>query len=96
MQESSGCSNDSVSLTDTATGIELFKLCGHQVPHDVMSSNNEMTVVFTSDSSVTKSGFVISYEASSEVFGMQTMPFSKLYYAFAYQDLTRSPSKAKA
>ena len=69
MQESSGCSNDSVSLTDTATGIELLKLCGHQLPDDVMSASNEMAVVFESDSSVTKSGFFISYVASRNVFG---------------------------
>ena len=73
VQDSSGCSNDNVTLTDTATGIELFTLCGHQLPNDVMSSSNEMTVVFASDSSVTTKGFVISYEASSVVFGKQKM-----------------------
>ena len=69
VQYSSGCSNDSVSLKDTATGIELFTLCGNQLPDDVMSSSNEMTVVFATDSSVTKRGFVTSYVASSDVFG---------------------------
>ena len=69
MQKSSGCSNDSVSLTDTATGIEVFKLCGHQVPDDVMSYSNEMTVGFTTGSSVTTTECVISYMASSEAFG---------------------------
>ena len=71
VQDSSGCSNDSVSLKDTATGIELFKLCGNKSPSDVMSLNNEMTVVFASDSSVKKNGFVISYMPSREVFGKQ-------------------------
>ena len=69
VQDSSNCSNDSVSLTDTATGIELFKLCGHQLPDDVMSSSNEMTVGFKTDGSVTTNGFAISYQASSEVYG---------------------------
>ena len=69
VQESSGCSKDYVSLKDTATGIELYKLCGHQLPDDVMSSSNEMTIVFATYSSVTTNGFVISYVASTEVFG---------------------------
>ena len=69
VQESSSCSNDNVTLTDTATGIELFTLCGHRLPDDVMSSNNEMTIVFATDSSVTADGFLISYVATSDVFG---------------------------
>ena len=71
VQDSSSCSNDSVTLKDTATGIELFTLCGNKLPDDVMSLSNKMTVVFASDSSVTKSGFVISYVASKTSFGKQ-------------------------
>ena len=71
VQDSNGCTNDSVSLKDTATGIELFTLCGNKVPDDVMSSSNEMTVIFATDSSVTAKGFAISYVASSEVLGKQ-------------------------
>ncbi|KAI0237992.1 hypothetical protein LSAT2_011379, partial [Lamellibrachia satsuma] len=68
VEDSIGCSNDNVTLTDTATGIELFTLCGHQLPDDVMSSSNEMTIIFATDSSVTTNGFAISYVATSEVF----------------------------
>ena len=71
MQESSGCLNDSVSLFDTVTGNELSKFCGHQLPFDVISSSNQMMVVFATDISVTTNGFVISYVASSEVYGKQ-------------------------
>ena len=73
VQDISSCSKDNVTLTDTATGIELFMLCGNQLPDDVLSSSNEMTVVFATDNSVTTNGFFISYVASSEVFGKQTM-----------------------
>ena len=69
VQDSSSCSNDSVTLKDTATGIELFTLCGNKSPDDVMSLSSKMTVVFASDRSVTRSGFVISYVASKNVFG---------------------------
>ena len=69
VQESSSCSNDSVTLTDTATGNELFTLCGNQLPDDVMSSSNEMRVIFATDNSVTADGFVISYESFPEVVG---------------------------
>ena len=69
MQESNGCSNDNVTLTDTATGNQIVTLCGNQLPDDVVSSSNEMTVVFATDSSVTTKGFSISYVASSEVYG---------------------------
>ncbi|KAI0231879.1 hypothetical protein LSAT2_017760, partial [Lamellibrachia satsuma] len=68
VQDSSACSNDSVSLKDTATGIVLFTFCGNKSPSDVMSLSNEMTVVFASDSSMTKNGFVISYMLSRKVF----------------------------
>ena len=72
MQESSDCSNDSVIVFDIATGNELSKFCGHKLPFDVISSNNQMMVVFATDRSVTTNGFVTSYVASSEVYGTQT------------------------
>ena len=84
MQDSSSCSNDSVTLKDTATGIELFTLCGNKLPDDVMSLSNKMTVVFASDRSVTKSGFVISYVASRKVFGKQYVHFhgARCFFGF--------------
>ena len=69
VQQSSSCSSDNVTLKDTATGIKIVTLCGHHLPDDVVSSSNEMTVVFATDSSVRAHGFAISYVASSEVFG---------------------------
>ena len=73
MQDSSGCLNDSVSLFDTATGNEISKFCGNQLPFDVISSSNQMMVVFATDRSVTTNGFVISYVASSKAYGKQAM-----------------------
>ena len=83
VQESRGCSNDSVSFIDTATGNELSKFCGHQLPFDVISSSNRMMVVFATDSSVTTDGFVISYVASSEAYGKQARQCSICGYVFA-------------
>ena len=71
MQESNNCSNDSVSLKYTRTEEERSVFCGSKLPHDGISSSNEVNVVFKSDSSVTSKGFVVSYEASSTVFGKQ-------------------------
>ncbi|KAI0212202.1 hypothetical protein LSAT2_002886 [Lamellibrachia satsuma] len=93
VEHSSGCSKDNVTLTDTATGIELFTLCDHQLPDDVMSSNNEMTVVFATDSSVTAEGFLISYVASSEVYGCSA---NTAILASSYGILDIDPAQYKA
>ena len=71
VQESNSCSNDSVSLKYTKAEEERRMFCGNTLPHDGISSSNEVNVVFKSDSSVTSKGFVISYEASSTVFGKE-------------------------
>ena len=83
MQESSSCSNDSVTLKDTATGFDIFTLCGNTSPDDVMSLNNKITVVFASDSSVKKNGFVISYVASRKVFGAYTLMRQYVFFGYS-------------
>ena len=63
MQESKDCANDSLVITDSGAGDVPFTLCGNNLPGDVMSSGNGLSVVFRTDSSVIKSGFVITYTA---------------------------------
>ena len=63
MQEATNCANDSLVITDSDVGDVTYTLCGNNLPGDVMSSGNGLSVVFRTDSSVTKSGFVITYTA---------------------------------
>ena len=63
VQEATNCANDSLVITDSDAGDVTYTLCGNNLPGDVMSSGNVLSVVFRTDSSVTKSGFVITYTA---------------------------------
>ena len=70
VQETTNCANDSLIITDIDAGNVTYVLCGNNLPGDVMSSGNGLSVVFMTDSSVTKNGFVITYTARTVMPGM--------------------------
>ncbi|KAI0236767.1 Cubilin [Lamellibrachia satsuma] len=70
VQETTNCANDSLVITDIDAGNVTYVLCGNNLPGDVMSSGNGLSVVFRTDSSVTKNGFVITYTARTVMPGM--------------------------
>ena len=41
----------------------MHRICGTNLPSDYLSSSNELFIEFSSDSSSTRAGFLISYEA---------------------------------
>ena len=63
------CTKDNVTVTDTVTGKQLFMSCGEDPPGDVISSSNRLSVVFRTDDSITRSGFVITYTARKRTRG---------------------------
>ena len=63
VQEATNCVNDSLVITDSDAGNMTYTLCGNNLPGDVMSSGSGLSVVFRTDSSVTRNGFVITYTA---------------------------------
>ena len=63
------CTKDNVTVTDTVTGKQLLVFCGEDPPGDVFSSNNRVSVVFRTDDSTTRSGFVIRYSARKRTRG---------------------------
>ncbi|KAI0218618.1 CUB and peptidase domain-containing protein 1 [Lamellibrachia satsuma] len=61
VQDDKNCARDNVTFTDSVTGDELFTFCGNNPPGDVISSSNQLLIIFKTDSSVTSSGFLIKY-----------------------------------
>ena len=55
------CSRDNVTVINDVTGEQLRIACGHHTPADVLSSSNRMSVVFKTDHSITRGGFLIKY-----------------------------------
>ncbi|KAI0218535.1 Exoskeleton protein RP43 [Lamellibrachia satsuma] len=66
LEAHSSCNWDSVKVYDGSSASARLKgtYCGSRRPAEIRSSGNTMFVTFTSDSSVTKSGFRILYDRS--------------------------------
>ena len=64
LEGSLGACYDSVTVVDTsnATGSAMIELCGSLPPQDIVSNENTLYVVFTSDASVTQEGFTVQYK----------------------------------
>jgi len=60
-----GCSNDYVKVYDggNTQAVMIGKYCGGLRPFKVLATSNQMTVSFTSDSSLTFSGFKAQFTA---------------------------------
>ncbi|KAM8861014.1 ovochymase-2 [Synchiropus picturatus] len=70
LEESSRCSYDSLTvLADVEAAEEIAVLCGRSLPPDVLSHQDVMVLLFSSDSSVSHRGFrgLISYISLSEL-----------------------------
>ena len=71
VQDSNDCANDSVVVTDSHAGDVTYTMCGSNLPGDVTSSDNNLLVVFKTDGSVKRRGFLITYTARTIIPGMQ-------------------------
>jgi len=67
-----GCSKDNVTIIDNVTGKQLGTFCGQDPPSDVISSSNRLSVIFRTDSSETRLGFAIKYNARKYIPGRHT------------------------
>ncbi|KAK2186567.1 hypothetical protein NP493_195g01015 [Ridgeia piscesae] len=63
VEDSNDCANDSVVVTDSHAGDVTYTMCGNNLPGDVTSSDNNLLVVFKTDGSETRRGFLITYTA---------------------------------
>ena len=72
VQYDKNCFLDNVTVTDSVTGDQLYTLCGRNLPGDVISSSNQLLIVFVTDSSVTNYGFMIKYTAWTTIPGRLT------------------------
>ncbi|KAI0218622.1 Cubilin [Lamellibrachia satsuma] len=61
VQDDKNCARDNVTATYSVTGDQIFTVCGNNLPGDVISSSNQLLVIFKTDSSITSSGFLIKY-----------------------------------
>ena len=65
IEASRGCQYDSVSVWDNSSlpqaGGLMGRYCGSVLPPDLTSSDNLVTVIFSSDHSITGDGFTASY-----------------------------------
>ncbi|XP_071498643.1 extracellular serine proteinase-like [Diadema antillarum] len=60
VESHSSCGYDAVQVSDGDKNV-LQKLCGSEIPDPIMSTNNGMLVDFTTDGSITYTGFVASF-----------------------------------
>ncbi|XP_045765857.1 tolloid-like protein 1 isoform X1 [Maniola jurtina] len=60
------CTYDHVTIYDGASADEktLGRFCGSKLPHPVVASQNQMYVVFKSDASVQRKGFLATYSTA--------------------------------
>ena len=63
LEQSSHCEYDSMTIYDGSddTAPLLRKLCGSSTPGDVTASGNVVSVYFSSDDTITSSGFRLQY-----------------------------------
>ncbi|KAH3692443.1 hypothetical protein DPMN_194284 [Dreissena polymorpha] len=64
MEDHVNCRYDAVTVYDNSTAVNSSRIgryCGSNIPPVITSTNNELTVLFESDSSVSHEGFAASY-----------------------------------
>jgi hypothetical protein len=61
LEDNPNCEYDYVKVVDSDGTTKLAKLCGSFIPSIIKSSGNKLTVVFYSDDSVTKKGFLATW-----------------------------------
>ena len=83
---SNNCSRDSLVVTDGVTGQQFYTLCGRDIPGDVTSSSNKLSLVFsTSDYQFSSNnGFVVSYTSRKVIPGKCSL----MYTIYCLQMLT--------
>ncbi|KPJ02950.1 Tolloid-like protein 1 [Papilio xuthus] len=75
------CTYDHVSIYDGASADEktLGRFCGAKLPHPVVASQNQMYVVFKSDASVQRKGFLATYSTACGGYLSATETVKHLY-----------------
>ncbi|XP_068631046.1 tolloid-like protein 1 [Battus philenor] len=75
------CTYDHVSIYDGASADEktLGRFCGSKLPHPVVASQNQMYVVFKSDASVQRKGFLATYSTACGGYLSATETVKHLY-----------------
>ena len=68
VESESSCAYDSVSIFDgdTTNDPSLARYCGYDIPTPVVTSGNTGTLLFVTDGSSTRGGFLVTYEASED------------------------------
>ncbi|CAK1545983.1 unnamed protein product [Leptosia nina] len=75
------CTYDHVTIYDGASADEktLGRFCGSKLPHPVVASQNQMYVVFKSDASVQRKGFLATYSTACGGYLTATETVKHLY-----------------
>jgi len=74
---SNNCSRDSLVVTDGVTGQQFYTLCGHDIPGDVTSSSNKLSLVFSTSNyhNSSKNGFVVTYTSRQVIPGKCSLKY---------------------
>uniref|UniRef100_A0A665V841 Cubilin n=1 Tax=Echeneis naucrates TaxID=173247 RepID=A0A665V841_ECHNA len=78
----SNCALDYLEVYDNGTvetGTMIGRYCGRSVPPSITSTDNQLTLLFVSDSSLTKEGFSASYVLSSDCRETFTSPTGSFF-----------------
>ena len=68
MEDDAACKWDRLAIYDCerARCDPLTVVCGHTMPHAIVSTGHKVTINFLSDTSITSTGFVLEFQALSE------------------------------
>lgn len=82
------CAYDHVTIYDGASADEktLGRFCGSKLPHPVVASQNQMYVVFKSDASVQRKGFLATHSTACGGYLSATETVKHLYSHARYGD----------
>ena len=65
LEQHANCVYDKVQIYDghTRNATLLAEYCGSNLPHDIISTSNELLIIFTSDHDVTGGGFLVEFSS---------------------------------
>lgn len=94
------CAYDHVTIYDGASADDktLGRFCGNKLPHPVVANQNQMYVVFKSDASVQRKGFLATHstgEILSTYFMYRITQVTKYLIIFSIPSLRRLPCNVR-
>ncbi len=73
IEEAPGCTYDALYVYDGSEFDNVLIICGSEPPEPILSSTNELELIFSSDDSESGAGFSLQYEILDESSGKDSL-----------------------